>query len=450
MPANGLSTNARDGRADLAAPTATVALPRINWPLRWTVAATLIVAATIVLGLGLIWLRHVGLMLFGGVVLATALRPIIELVASRCHVGRVHAAIVVYGIFSLLFIAAIVALVPEIIGQGQSLLEKLPGWYDNGRDYLLASQQRVLLTLGKRIPAEMPDLDKVMRFGAGMSGSETSPLEIIMQVGTGILGVLAVGVLAFYWSVNEEQTIRSLLQLAPDYRRTFFQSLVDEMLFKLGGYIRGQMILCAAVGVLSLIAYLVIGLPYALLLALIACVLEAVPIIGPTLGAIPAILVALSLGVQETALVIGAAMLIQTLENYLLVPKIMDRSVGIGAIVTLLAIVAFGAIFGLTGAIFAIPLAAISQTLFERLVLLREFKQEEFTTSRDAAGVLHYQLLDLIHDVKRQQRQKDIPVDNWTTESFAELETLAVALDEMVQEDEVEPAPPKPIAAVTQ
>jgi len=425
------------------------ALPRNSWPLRKTVATTLIVASMLLLGLGLVWLRHVGLMLFGGIVLATALKPSIDMLVTRGGLGKVHAAIIVYGLLSLVMIAAIVALIPEVVAQGQSFAQKLPGWYDEGRGYLLASDHRVLKSLGNRIPNAMPEFGQLMKMGAGMNGGDSSPLAIFMQVTTGLLGVLAVGVLAFYWSINEEQTIRSILQLAPDYRRTFHQNLVDELLMKLGGYIRGQLILCAAVGLLSLIAYLLIGLPYALLLALVAGFLEAIPIIGPTLGAIPAILVALTLGPQTTALVIGAAMLIQTLENYLLVPKIMDRSVGIGAVVTLVAIVAFGALFGTIGAIFAIPLAAISQTLFERLVLLGDFKQQEFTTSRDAAGVLHYQLLDLIHDIKRQQRQKDTPVDNWTTESFAEIETLAVALDDMVREDDLEPAGPPKIIPVT-
>ena len=112
--------------------------------------------------------------------------------------------------------------------------------------------------------------------------------------------------------------------------------------------------------------------------------------------------------------------------------------------VTLIAIVACGALFGLIGAVFAIPLAAVSQTLFERLVLQADFKTQEFTASRDAAGVLHYQLQDLITDVKRQQRQKETPVDNWTTESFAEIETLAAALDELVREEAGE----EPVAAI--
>lgn len=420
---------------------AVVALPGANWSIRRTVLATLVVAALAVSALLLVWYREVVLLLFAGIVLATALNPFIKLLMTRLKVDRIYAAIIVYALFVLLMVGVVVLLVPESIAQGQAFWQKMPGLYDQGRDFLTGSTNRTLRSIGARIPDTMPQLSSLSRLTAGFGGGEGSPVTILMLVGQVVLGILAVGVLAFYWSVGEEQTIDAVLTLAPLHRRPFFQSLVDELLQKLGGYIRGQLILCAAVGVLSLIAYFLIGLPYALVLALIACVLEAVPIIGPTLGAVPAILVALMLGVQETALVIAAAMLIQTLENYLLVPKIMDRSVGIGAVVTLLAIVACGALFGIIGAILAIPLAAISQTLFERLVLQADFKDENFSVSRSSSGVLHYQLQDLIQDVKRQQRQKTARVDAWTTESFAEIETLAVALDELViEEDPDEPA----------
>ncbi len=423
--------------------------PAFVWPIRQTVVATLIAAAILFLAVLIVWHRQIALLLFGGIVLATALQPFIRWLEPRWQIGRVRAAIIVYCGFVLLLAGAAVLVSPAVIEQTQAFVQRLPSLYTQARDFLEASPNRTLHGLGTRIPETMPDVWKLAALGGGMSGEGNSPLSIIWQMGEGILGLIAVGVLAFYWSVNEEQTIRSVLNLAPDHRRSFYQSVIDELLRKLGGYIRGQLILCVAVGVLSLIAYLVIGLPYALMLALVAGLLEAVPIIGPTLGAVPAILVALSLGPQQTALVIGAAMLIQTLENYLLVPKIMDRSVGLGAVVTLIAIVACGALFGLVGAIFAIPLAAVSQTLFERLVLQADFKTQNFTASRDAAGVMHYQLQDLINDVKRQQRQKDTPVDSWTTESFAEIETLAVALDEIVREQFDDEPVAAPLAKVT-
>lgn len=426
-----------------------VAVSEVDWPITATVHATLIAAGICFVSLVIVWHRQLALLLFGGIVLATSVQPIIAILETRCRLSRAHSAVVVFFLFVLLLGASIVAMVPEVSVQAGAFWEKLPGWYDQARDFLQSSPNRSLKSLGAWIPVNMPQIWNLGFLSAGLSSGSESPLAVVWKTLEGALGLLAVGVLAFYWSLNQELTIRSILQLAPDHRREFYQSIVDELLLKLGGYIRGQLILCAAVGILSLIAYLCIGLPYSLMLALIAGVLEAVPIIGPTLGAVPAILVALSLGPQQTVLVIGSAMLIQTLENYLLVPKIMDRSVGLGAVVTLLAIVACGALFGVIGAVFAIPLAAVSQTLFERLVLQADFKTQEFTARRDAAGVLHYQLQDLISDVKRQQRQKDTPVDNWTTESFAEIETLAVALDELVRDEFEEEPTPVPVAKVT-
>ena len=412
-----------------------------------TVLATLIAVSIGCMVFVIVWHRQLALLLFGGVVLATAMRPLIGLLERRLGFTRIWASVVAYSVLTILIMGSLILLVPELITQGRAFLDRLPSVYEEGRSFFLSSTNRTLRTIGNRIPATMPAITSWGILSAG-GDSSNSPLSIIWQIGEGLLGVLAVGILAFYWSTHEEATIRSLVQLAPDHRQPFFQSLADELLRKLGGYIRGQLILCAAVGVLSFIAYLIIGLPYALMLALVAGVLEAVPIIGPTLGAVPAIIVALTLGPQQTALIIAAAMCVQTLENYLLVPKVMDRSVGLGAVATLLAIVACGALFGVMGAIFAIPLAAVTQTLFERFVLQADFKAQEYTARRDAAGVLHYELQDLINDIKRQQRQKETPADLWTTETFAEIETLAVALDEMVMEDVDETVPFKPLVKV--
>ncbi|WP_254513703.1 AI-2E family transporter [Anatilimnocola floriformis] len=420
-----------------------------EWKVRNTVQATLIAVSVALIAFAIAWHRQLGLLFFGGIVLAVALQPVIRLLESRLRMNHAWATVVVYSLFTLLLIGSVVLLLPELVSQGRAFWERLPGFYDQGRDFLLASSNRTLRTIGNRVPVTMPEITGIGLMSLGLGDSSNSPLSMLWQIGTGMLGCLAVGVLAFYWSTHEEATTRSILQLAPDHRREFYQDLVDELLRKLGGYVRGQLLLCAAVGVLSLIAFLLIGLPYSLMLALIAGVLEAVPIIGPTLGAVPAILVALSLGPEQTALVIVAAMCVQTLENYLLVPSIMGSSVGLGAVVTLVAIVACGALFGVVGAIFAIPLAAVCQTLFERLVLQADFKTQEFTSRRDAAGVLHYELQDLINDIKRQQRQKDTPADLWTTESFAEIETLAVTMDEMIRDELEDAVPARTVAKVT-
>jgi predicted PurR-regulated permease PerM len=153
---------------------------------------------------------------------------------------------------------------------------------------------------------------------------------------------------------QRKKSVREFLQLAES---------------KLGGYIRGQGLLCVAVGVTALIAYVLIGLPYTLVLAIFAGVMEMVPIFGPALGAIPAFLVALSIDPSKALWVVVATIVIQLLENSILVPRIMKHSMGVNPIIVLLSLIAFGSVFGLAGAILALPLAAIIQLLVSRVVL---------------------------------------------------------------------------------
>ena len=403
-----------------------------------TISLTLTVTAIALAGLALVAWRDVLLLLFAGLVLATALQPLCDLVSNRFKIREWPAIAIVYSAASALLIGLAIWLVPKLWVQALALMEQLPAWYADARLWLLNSSSRTLHRLGSWTPESLPTLTM-----ASLETAEMGAFGLTRRVLLAAGAILSIGVLAFYWAINREVTLRSLLQLVPEHRRPFYSELSETLLEKLGAYVRGQLILCGIVGVLSLIVYWTIGLPYALILALVAGILEAIPVFGPTLGAVPAILVALTVSPQLTLMVIVGAMLIQTLENYLFVPKVMDRSVGISAVVTLLALVAFGALFGLLGAILAIPLAAIVQTLFERLFLQADFKEKDVEISRDFAGVMRYQLLDLIHDVQRQQRTKDADLEESTTSAYNEIEALAVSLDDLIVREssgEAEPA----------
>lgn len=414
------------------------------WSARRTVALTLIVAAIAIGAVLLVRLRALLLVLFAAIVLSTALRPICNFAARRLRLRFSLATALVYLTLGTLLVGLAAWLTPLVWNQSEAFVAAIPGWYDEARVTLSESDRPSLRRLGEWLPEELPSLTASVSSIDG-GGEGPGPMEATWQVAWGAIALLSIGVLAFYWTVNEEPTLRAVLQFAPEHRREFYRELVDELLFKVGAYIRGQLILCAIIGVMSFIAYWALGLKYALILALVAGVLEAIPIFGPTLGAIPALAVAASMSTQMFFLVLAVAVLIQTLENYLFVPRVMNRSVGIPAVVTLLALVAFGALFGLLGAVLAIPLAAIAQTLFDRLVLQRDFKEDEVDVARDYSGVIRYQLMDLISDLRRQQRQKLEYLDEQTAGAFDAIEGLAVALDDLIARetrDEDEPASP--------
>jgi predicted PurR-regulated permease PerM len=143
------------------------------------------------------------------------------------------------------------------------------------------------------------------------------------------------------------ESFKPWLLLLPQERRESSRELIAAMETKVSAYIAGQGVLMLVVGVMAFIAYWLIGLPYVLVLAFVAGVMEAVPLVGPLLGAIPAALVALTLGPDKLIWVIVATVVIQQLENSFLVPRIMRQAVGVNPFVTLLALFAFSSLLDL-------------------------------------------------------------------------------------------------------
>jgi hypothetical protein len=190
---------------------------------------------------------------------------------------------------------------------------------------------------------------------------------------------------------------------------------------------------------MALVAYLLIGLPNALVLALVAGMLEAVPMIGPLLGAVPAAMVALSLGPDKLVWVIVATVIIQQLENSLLVPRVMSKAVGVNPFVTLLALFAFSSFFGIAGALMAIPMAAIIQLLLNHFVFQPTTIEPEVSAGRDYASRLRYEAQDLAQDLRKQarlsKRGSDLRVKQ-IDQVMDEIETITTDLDALLAQDD--------------
>jgi hypothetical protein len=177
-----------------------------------------------------------------------------------------------------------------------------------------------------------------------------------------------------------------------------------------------------------------IGLPNAFALAIIAGVLEAIPLLGPVLGAIPALLVALAIEPVLAIWVGVAAIAIQLIENYLLVPRVMDRAVGVSPLITILAIAAFGSALGVLGALLAIPIAAMAQLVIDRFLLREESAAPRPPNGRDAVSALRYEAQDLALDIRKVVRRK-VERPSATADRFEdELESIAADLDRLLAE----------------
>jgi predicted PurR-regulated permease PerM len=231
-------------------------------------------------------------------------------------------------------------------------------------------------------------------------------MGIMASAANFILIATAILLITYHWTLLGPGIIQTLLPLVPKNQRKGISELISDMEGKIGFFIAGQGVLCLVIGVMSLVSYLLIGLPNAFVLALLAGLLESVPMIGPLLGAIPAGAVALSIAPSKLIWVIVATVVIQLLENNFLVPRIMGKAVGVNPFVSLLAIFAFSSLFGVAGALMAIPIAAVLQLLLDRFVFHPAAHQPEASDGRDYASRLRYEAQNLAQDLRKQARFK--------------------------------------------
>jgi predicted PurR-regulated permease PerM len=406
---------------------------RFNWTARQVILATLFVTAV---GLGF-WLlyryRMLVLLLFTAVILGTAIRPLVDGFVKRGLPRSVSLALV-YALLLGGFVLFIFLVVPLLISQTIELSASMPQIYLELRAALMKSSSLFLFNIGLNLPA---DLTMLLNAPPPESQSQYTIAQFIGLFGgflDGILAAIAVFLLTTFWVLDSERTVRSFLLLMPRRRRQSARQLLDRIESRVGAYLRGQLILSVAIGLLALIAYMILGLPNALVLALIAGVFEVLPVIGPALGAIPALLVAYSVEPALALWVLLATILIQGFENYLLVPRVMVASVGVNPIITLLSLATFTSLLGLPGALLAIPLAAVIQLILDRFVLSTD-QVSSPTFGRDMNSVLHYEIHDLISDVRKHLRKKDTRSNDATDQIEESIEALAIEVDLLLSQD---------------
>ncbi|MCB0190582.1 MAG: AI-2E family transporter [Anaerolineae bacterium] len=404
-----------------------------QWSARRIIFSTLVVLALAAGFLLLYQTRQVVVIFFTAIIIGTALKPVTDKLSER-GVPPLFGGILMYAVVTGALLLFLVLLFPVLFEQMNAMFESLPEYYNTVRATLSQSPNLFLQQISWRLPSELAF--------ASLSGdvvedeSETL-MQTLAMVGFTLKATfitIATLMLSLYWTLDSERAIRSALLILPSEHRDSTREMIDEMQIKVGAYIRGQAILCLSIGVMALIAYLWIGVPYAIVLALFAGLMEAVPYIGPVLGAVPALLVAASIAPDKAIWVAVATLIIQQLENTFLAPGIMSKAVGVNTFVALLAIFAFGSLGGILGVLLAIPAAAILQMLLNRFVLNQstlEQQQNEF--GRDKLSRLRYHTQDLIQDVRKQIRDDElVPEDDDAKLIEEDIEAIASDLESIL------------------
>jgi predicted PurR-regulated permease PerM len=407
-----------------------------NWTFRRVVWATLIL---VIVALGFWFLyrfNQVVFMLFVAIVLGTVIRPIVTWLHKR-GLSQTLGAILVFILMILLVIGFVLLLFPLIFQQVTTITAAIPGYYQSLRQWLVTNSNQLIFGLSQYLPTTLPSLIPIQQTGPQILVSAEQALGYLGSAAQVIFITTAILLLAFYWTLAGPRTIQSLLRLVPKERRESISDLVFAMESKVGSYVAGQGVLCVAIGVMSLVAYLIIGLPNVLVLAFIAGVLEVVPMIGPLLGAVPAGIIALSIAPSKVIWIIVATIIIHQSENYLLVPRVMRKAVGVNPFVALLSIFAFTSLFGIAGALMAIPMAAIIQLLLDHLVFNPAAREEQVSAGRDYASRLRYETQNLAQNLGRQarlQKRGSAQQVKQIDQVMDEIESITTDLDALLAE----------------
>ncbi|MCB0167961.1 MAG: AI-2E family transporter [Anaerolineae bacterium] len=407
-----------------------------DWSARRIILATLVVVA-VALGFWLLYqIRLVMIILFTAIIIGTALKPLTDKL-SDWGVAPLIGVILIYGVLFISLAGLFILITPLLVKQLSAITASLPDYYQSFRNALTQSPNLFLQQISWRLP---PDFE-LSSLTTSLNGPEIDP--VTQLVGTtglvfkGLFITIATFILSLYWTLDSDRTKRNLLLLIPNQYRDESRILFEEMEAKVGAYVRGQSILCLVIGGLSLVAYLIIGVPYAFALALFAGLMEAVPYVGPILGAIPALALAASVNPQQVMWVLVATLIIQQIENTFLVPHVMSQAVGVNSFVSLLALFAFGTLGGILGVLLAIPAAAIIQLLLNQFLLQRSVLEQQTEIGRSELSRLRYYVQDLIEDMRKQIRQDELVPDEDNEKMVEEdIEAIASDLDSILAQAE--------------
>ncbi|HEY8600852.1 MAG TPA: AI-2E family transporter [Thermomicrobiales bacterium] len=370
VPGVGQGGGQTSGQATAAVPV--VSVETDEHPRRGLTPATFLL--TLFAAYFLYKVQIVVITLIVGILLATAITGPIELLTRRFHLPRALSILLVYiGIIAGLGLF-LYLLVPPVIGEGTRFAREVPTLLENWRGQLLANNNALIRNAATRA---FEAIDGVAAGGGGGPVSTNVAVGVVSGIGGGLVTLFTLFLIAFYWITEKTLIKRAVSGLFAPGQRARVLHLWHEVEIKLGAWIRGQLLLMATIGGLATIAYGLMGLPFWLVLGVIAGLTEAIPNVGPILGAIPAVLIALSVDWKLALGVVAFVCVLQLLENAVLVPRIMKGAVGLSPLTVILAILAGSEFRGVAGALLAVPIAgAIAVILNDMLREKREREQQ--------------------------------------------------------------------------
>lgn len=345
-----------------------------------SVSNLLLIVATGFLVILLWQLRSLLVTLMIAVVLAAAVTPLVE-AAERWRFPRWLAVITVYLAMLASLIGAGLIIGPTLATQIQSLVTRLPEYLDN----LWGLVERFAIKEGITQPEALPQFFDLQALTSWAIRSGQQLLVQSYGLTTGILGAVFNLILAFllsgYMVAGRENLIKGLVSLFPQPWDERLAAQVKPITHRMGGYIQGRVLVSAILGVAITLGLGILGLSeFALALGVIAGFTNLIPFVGPILGAVPALIVAVSQGEWTFLWVLLLFAIAQNLETYVLDPLLVGSSVQVHPLYQLLAVLGGTQVLGILGAVIVPPWVAGLSVLLENLYLRPKLLAEDTTT----------------------------------------------------------------------
>jgi predicted PurR-regulated permease PerM len=331
-------------------------------PFRMAFMAALGVLTALLLAKAVVLVRDVIILVVVSAFLAIGLNPAVEWL-QRHHIKRGLAVATIIGVVLLFFAGFVAAAVPPVVRQSGQLQKTVPEYVERLRKNETFADLDKRYHLGDKLKAAV---EKKSGQAAGTA------LSVATGVLSAVFKVLTVLVLTLYFLGAYPRIKRGAYRLVPRSRRARAGLIVDEILSRVGGYVLGNLATSAIAGVAALVFFMVAGVPYPLALAMLVAIADLIPLVGATIGAAVCTAVAFFVSVP-VGLATGAYFLVyQQVENYVLVPKVMKRTVDISPLATILAALVGGSLLGILGALLAIPVAAAIQLVGTEVLYPRQ------------------------------------------------------------------------------
>jgi predicted PurR-regulated permease PerM len=326
---------------------------RDRWPpLTYIAKATVVVALTLyVLGLAQAVLNILILVVIA-TVLAIGLDPAVRRL-QRMNIRRGYAVTLIFFGFVLFIVLFAWLVVPPLARQITALAADIPTYarrLETRNDWI----GRYLRdhNVAESVKTYISDLP------SQISRSFSTILGVAGRVTGALFNIVTVAILMIYFMLALPRARNTSAIFFSEERRERAEHVIDQSIGKIGGYVSGNLLTSVICAILAMIALLVLGVPFAVPLAMWAGIADLIPAVGSYLGAVPAIVVAFFQSPLTGILVLAYFLLYQQFENYLLVPKVMQNAVNVSPAAVIVSTLIGGSLFGFAGALLALPVAA--------------------------------------------------------------------------------------------